>query len=61
VQAKGLATRSSSIRAGLRPAAGRRGPAGSEEFAMQDVLMLLFTVVFFLTAFLYVNACQKLR
>jgi hypothetical protein len=29
--------------------------------AMQDVTMLLFTVVFFGLAFLYVKACQKLR
>jgi len=28
---------------------------------MQDVWMLLFTVVFFGLAFLYVKACQKLR
>jgi len=28
---------------------------------MQDVQMLLFTVVFFALAFLYVKACQKLR
>jgi hypothetical protein len=35
--------------------------AGTEELAMQDVVMLLFTVVFFAVAFLYVKACQKLR
>ncbi|MFY9855998.1 MAG: hypothetical protein WAK26_19190 [Terracidiphilus sp.] len=29
--------------------------------AMQDLVMLLFTVVFFAVAFLYVKACQKLR
>jgi len=29
--------------------------------AMQDLTMLLFTVVFFSLAFLYVKACQKLR
>jgi hypothetical protein len=29
--------------------------------AMQDLVMLLFTVVFFALAFLYVRACQKLR
>jgi hypothetical protein len=29
--------------------------------AMQDALMLLFTVIFFAVAFLYVKACQKLR
>jgi hypothetical protein len=28
---------------------------------MQDGVMLLFTVVFFAVAFLYVKACQKLR
>jgi hypothetical protein len=28
---------------------------------MQDAVMLLFTVVFFALAFLYVKACQKLR
>ena len=27
----------------------------------QDLVMLLFTVVFFVLAFLYVKACQKLR
>jgi hypothetical protein len=27
----------------------------------QDAVMLLFTVVFFALAFLYVKACQKLR
>ena len=27
----------------------------------QDVLMLLYTVIFFALAFLYVKACQKLR
>jgi hypothetical protein len=32
-----------------------------ERPAMQDVVMLLFTVVFFALAFLYVKACQKLR
>jgi hypothetical protein len=32
-----------------------------ERPAMQDVWMLLFTVVFFGLAFLYVKACQKLR
>jgi hypothetical protein len=36
-------------------------PAGIERFGMQDVAMLLFTVVFFAVAFLYVKACQKLR
>jgi len=28
---------------------------------MQDVTMLLFTIIFFGLAFLYVKACQKLR
>jgi hypothetical protein len=32
-----------------------------EGLRMQDVVMLLFTVVFFAVAFLYVKACQKLR
>jgi hypothetical protein len=36
-------------------------PAGIEGLAMQDVVMLMFTVVFFVVAFLYVKACQKLR
>jgi hypothetical protein len=35
--------------------------AETEGPAMQDVVMLLFTVVFFAVAFLYVKACQKLR
>jgi hypothetical protein len=30
-------------------------------FAMQDLTMLFFTAVFFVIAFLYVKACQKLR
>jgi hypothetical protein len=45
-------------------ARGLEGPAGSKEkgrFCMQDALMLLFTVVFFGVAFLYVKACHKLR
>jgi len=28
---------------------------------MQDLTMLLFTAIFFVVAFLYVKACQKLR
>jgi len=28
---------------------------------MQDVAMVLFTIIFFAVAFLYVKACQKLR
>jgi hypothetical protein len=28
---------------------------------MQDLTMLAFTVVFFVLAFLYVKACEKLR
>jgi hypothetical protein len=35
--------------------------AGTVRPAMQDVVMLLFTAVFFALAFLYVMACQKLR
>jgi hypothetical protein len=31
------------------------------KLAMQDLTMLLFTVVFFALAFLYVKGCQKLR
>jgi hypothetical protein len=30
-------------------------------YRMQDAVMLLFTVVFFAVAFLYVKACHKLR
>jgi len=39
------------------------GAAAAEtgRFCMQDVLMLLYTVIFFAVAFLYVKACQKLR
>jgi hypothetical protein len=36
-------------------------PFGDMRPAMQDLTMLLFTVVFFVLAFLYVKACQKLR
>jgi hypothetical protein len=32
-----------------------------ERTAMQDVVMLLFTAIFFALAVLYVMACQKLR
>jgi hypothetical protein len=35
--------------------------AATGRFCMQDAVMLLFTVVFFSLAFLYVKACQKLR
>jgi len=28
---------------------------------MQDLLMLLYTAIFFAVAFLYVKACHKLR
>jgi len=28
---------------------------------MQDLVMILFTILFFAVAFLYVKACQKLR
>jgi hypothetical protein len=50
-------------RADALPALSRAAaiPAGIERFGMQDVVMLLFTVVFFAVAFLYVKACQKLR
>lgn len=30
-------------------------------FSMQDLIMLFFTAAFFVVAFLYVKACQKLR
>jgi hypothetical protein len=36
-------------------------PSGTARKTMQDLVMLLFTVVFFALAFLYVKACQKLR
>jgi hypothetical protein len=40
----------------------RKWPAlGNARAEMQDAVMLLFTVVFFALAFLYVKACQKLR
>jgi hypothetical protein len=39
--------------------------SGTVRFEMQnltqDLAMLLFTVVFFVLAFFYVKACQKLR
>jgi hypothetical protein len=38
-----------------------RVEAGKRRLAMQDVIMLLFTAAFFVLAFLYVKACQKLR
>ncbi len=45
-----------------RPLAGiHRAVPRSERTAMQDVVMLLFTAIFFALAFLYVMACQKLR
>jgi hypothetical protein len=34
---------------------------GIVRLTMQDLAMLLFTVIFFVLAFLYVKACQKLR
>ena len=43
-------------RAGLKNAA-----SDCRRVGMQDAFMLLFTVVFFAVAFLYVKACQKLR
>jgi hypothetical protein len=36
-------------------------PGRKVRLAMQDVTMLLFTVVFFGLAFLYVKACKRLR
>jgi hypothetical protein len=36
-------------------------PPGNARRAMQDVLMLLYTAIFFGLAFFYVKACQKLR
>jgi hypothetical protein len=51
-------------REGFAIGRGRRSLPGRKEFerpAMQDVVMLLFTAVFFVLAFLYVKACQKLR
>jgi hypothetical protein len=36
-------------------------PAGIWSSRMQDAVMLLFTAVFFVLAFLYVKACEKLR
>jgi len=36
-------------------------PAVLGRSCMQDVVMLFFTVIFFALAFLYVEACQKLR
>jgi uncharacterized membrane protein len=38
-----------------------RLPPGIASEKMLDLLMLLFTVIFFVVAFLYVKACQKLR
>jgi hypothetical protein len=40
---------------------GCSSPDEKVRHAMQDVAMLLFTVVFFALAFLYVKGCQKLR
>ncbi len=45
----------------LERAAQRRPAQRSAGVAMQDLAMLLFTVIFFALAFLYVKACQKLR
>jgi hypothetical protein len=42
-----------------RPTGGP--PPENARRAMQDVLMLLYTAIFFGLAFLYVKACQKLR
>jgi hypothetical protein len=43
------------------PQTHRPAAQGITRDAMQDLTMLLFTVVFFGLAFLYVKACQKLR
>jgi hypothetical protein len=40
---------------------GLRSAAKIARTAMQDATMLLFTIIFFAVAFLYVKACQKLR
>jgi hypothetical protein len=32
-----------------------------EELAMQDLLMVFLTVIFFVIALLYVRGCEKLR
>jgi hypothetical protein len=42
-------------------AENRPRSSGHSGARMQDLTMLLFTVVFFGLAFLYVKACQKLR
>ena len=39
----------------MRPSATREGSP------MQDILMLIFTLIFFAVALLYVRACEKLR
>ena len=39
----------------------KNAASGCRRVGMQDAFMLLFTVVFFAVAFLYVKACQKLR
>jgi hypothetical protein len=36
-------------------------PEAPGDCSMQDAVMLLFTVIFFGLAFLYVKACHKLR
>jgi hypothetical protein len=48
------------VRRSLHRASPTPAP-GTVRPAMQDLTMLLFTVVFFALAFLYVKACQKLR
>jgi hypothetical protein len=44
-----------------RKGSTRVEPPGTVRSDMQDVIMLVFTAVFFVLAFLYVRACQKLR
>ena len=41
--------------------AHRRESIQSRRQVMQDAIMLSFTAAFFIVAFLYVRACQKLR
>ncbi|HZB89048.1 MAG TPA: hypothetical protein VE291_10350 [Terracidiphilus sp.] len=43
------------------PGPARHACSRIEVLTMQDLTMLLFTVLFFGLAFLYVKACQKLR
>jgi hypothetical protein len=38
-----------------------KGAPGNEGTAMTDLLMIVFTIVFFALALIYVAACEKLR